>query len=62
MSQYCAIISLVAGIVFAFFALLLEPKGVVDGSACWVVAQLLIYSASIFGVKVAIKDYIKRQR
>lgn len=60
MDKWCATIALAAGIVLAFVALVITPLGVIDTSAIWVIAQLLIYSAGIFGVRLTLKDFIRK--
>lgn len=60
MDKWCALISLAAGIVLAFVALILAPVGVIDTSAVWVIAQLLIYSAGLFGVRIAARDLLRK--
>lgn len=62
MEKVCAIISLVAALILSFVALFLPPRGVIDSSACMLIAQLLIYSASIMGVRLCILDFLKAKK
>ena len=39
-----------------FIAVYLEPQGIIDTSVLYVIAQLLVYSASMLGITSAIKE------
>ena len=55
-----ALLLLVFGAAMAATSLLLPPEGEIDGSVLMLFGQILVYSGSIFGVKIYIKDLIKR--
>ena len=48
------------GCILATISLFMPPEGEIDGSVLMLFAQILVYSGSIFGVKIYIKDLIKR--
>ena len=48
------------GCVLATISLFMPPEGEIDGSVLMLFAQVLVYAGSIFGVKIYIKDLIKR--
>lgn len=48
--------ALVSAVAIMFIAVYLEPKGVIDTSVLYVIAQLLVYSASMLGITSAIKE------
>jgi len=48
------------GCILATFSLFMPPEGEIDGSVLMLFGQILVYSGSIFGVKIYIKDLIKR--
>ena len=48
------------GCILALISLYMPPEGEIDGSVLMLFAQILVYSGSIFGVKIYIKDLIKR--
>ena len=41
---------LLFAIIISFVALLLPPQGVIDPSVLWVVAQALLFAASVLGI------------
>ncbi len=45
-----AILMLLFSIAISFMALLIPPPGVIDPSVLWVVAQALLFSASVLGL------------
>ena len=47
-------------VVVALISLFMPPEGEIDGSVLMLFAQILVYAGSIFGVKIYIKDLIKR--
>ena len=48
------------GAVVALISLFMPPEGEIDGIVLMLFAQILVYAGSIFGVKIYIKDLIKR--
>lgn len=48
------------GCILATISLFMPPEGEIDGSVLMLFAQILVYSGSMFGVKIYIKDLIKR--
>ena len=55
-----AALLLIFGAVVALISLFMPPEGEIDGSVLMLFAQILVYAGSIFGVKIYIKDLIKR--
>ncbi|MBQ2492484.1 MAG: hypothetical protein II527_04055 [Bacteroidales bacterium] len=55
-----AALLLLFGAVVALISLFMPPEGEIDGSVLMLFGQILVYSGSIFGVKIYIKDLIKR--
>ena len=51
--------ALASAIVIAFLGILIEPLGIIDTSLLYVIAQLLIYSASLLGISSAIQQFTK---
>lgn len=49
LKNWTAMISFVVAIVLGFIALFLPPSGVIDESVLWFTAQLLVFTANIFG-------------
>lgn len=47
-------IALASAVFIAIFAIYIEPMGIIDTSVLYVVAQLLIYSASLMGISSAV--------
>lgn len=43
-------IALICAVVLSGIACFIEPEGVIDTSVLYVIAQLLIYSASLLGI------------
>lgn len=54
--NYLSSIALISAVAIMFIAVYLEPKGVIDTSVLYVIAQLLVYSASMLGITSAIKE------
>ena len=48
------------GCILATISLFMPSEGEIDGSVLMLFGQILVYSGSIFGVKIYIKDLIKR--
>ena len=48
------------GCILATISLFIPPEGEIDGSVLMLFGQIIVYSGSIFGVKIYIKDLIKR--
>lgn len=48
--------ALLSAVAIMFIAVYLEPKGIIDTSVLYVIAQLLVYSASMLGITSAIKE------
>ena len=49
LKKLVAMISFFAAIVIGLIALFLPPEGVIDDSVLWFIAQLLVFTANIFG-------------
>lgn len=57
-----SIVCMVAAIVIAFVALYCPPVGVIDTSVLWFTAQLMVFVASIIGVKLVLPDVFKSRK
>ena len=44
-----ALVSFISAIVIGFIALYLPPRGIIDTSVLWFVAQLLVFTSNILG-------------
>lgn len=44
-----AVISFISAIVIGFIAIFLPPKGIIDTSVLWFIAQLLVFTSNILG-------------
>lgn len=51
--------ALISAVFFALCGVWIEPLGIVDTSLLYVVAQLLIYSASLLGISSAVGHLAK---
>ena len=49
LKRWVAMISFFAAIIIGVIALFLPPSGVIDDSVLWFTAQLLVFTANIFG-------------
>ena len=49
LKRWLAMISFFAAIIIGVIALFLPPEGVIDDSVLWFTAQLLVFTANIFG-------------
>lgn len=49
LKRIVAIVSFIVAIVIGFIAIFLPPKGVIDSSVLWFIAQLLVFTSNIFG-------------
>ena len=49
LKKWVAMISFFAAIIIGVIALFLPPEGVIDDSVLWFTAQLLVFTANIFG-------------
>lgn len=49
MKKVLAVLSFISAIVLGFIAMFLPPKGVIDTSILWFIAQLLVFTSNIFG-------------
>lgn len=46
------IVSFICSLVIGFMALFLPPKGVIDSTVLWFIAQMLLFTSNIFGFKL----------
>ena len=60
MERASALLLLIFGAAMAATSLFMPPEGEIDGSVLMLFAQILVYAGSIFGVKIYIKDLVKR--
>ena len=44
-----ALLSFISAIVIGFIALYLPPRGIIDTSVLWFVAQMLVFTSNILG-------------
>lgn len=51
-NKVLCVITLITGIAFGIAGLCLPPTGVIDNSILILVAQLLVYSASVIKIKI----------
>lgn len=51
--------ALVAAVTIAMCGVFIAPMGIVDSSLLYVIAQLLIYSASLLGISSAVQHIAK---
>lgn len=59
-----AAVALALAGVLSLWAMLLPPQGEIDQSVLWVVAQFLVFSATLLGVEMAIsriRDIVKKE-
>lgn len=56
-NKILCIITLITGIAFGIAGLCLPPIGIIDNSVLILIAQLLVYSASV--IKIKIKNVFK---
>lgn len=52
MRNYLCIICTMAAIVIGIWAMYMPPQGIIDSSVLWFTAQLLIFTASLLGIKL----------
>ena len=57
-----SIVCMVAAIAIAFVALFCPPVGIIDTSVLWFTAQLMVFVASIIGVKLVLPDVFKSRK
>lgn len=60
MEHITALLVILFGMVVALISLFMPPEGEIDGSVLMLNGQVLVYAGSIFGVKLYIKDLVKR--
>ena len=59
LSYLSAFMAFVFGIIITVWGFVTEPAGEVHDSVLWILGQMLIYSASVFGVGMFINNEIK---
>lgn len=60
MERISAALLLLFGAAVVLVSLLMPPEGEIDGSVLMLNGQVLVYAGSIFGVKIYIKDLLRR--
>lgn len=60
MERITASLLLLFGAAVVLVSLLMPPEGEIDGSVLMLNGQVLVYAGSIFGVKIYIKDLLRR--
>lgn len=61
MKKWLAVSSFVIAVVLVAVNMLMPPPGKVDESIIYVFAQLLLYSATLLGVQMLLKDRDKNK-
>ena len=56
-----AIALLLAGIILAFLGFYMPPEGEIHDSVLWLFAQCLIYTGSVFGLQLYVRQKISEQ-
>lgn len=59
LSYLSAFMAFIFGIVITVWGFVTEPAGEVHDSVLWILGQMLIYSASVFGVGMFINNELK---
>ena len=59
LSYLSAFIAFIFGMVITVWGFATDPQGEVHDSVLWILGQMLIYSASVFGVGMFISSEIK---
>lgn len=54
-----SVVCMLSAIAIAFVALYCPPVGIIDTSVLWFTAQLMVFVASIIGIKIIIPDVFK---
>lgn len=49
LKKLIGIVSFLISIVIGFIALYMPPVGIIDNSVLWFIAQLLVFTANLFG-------------
>lgn len=62
LSYLSAFMAFIFGMVITVLGFATEPTGEVHDSVLWILGQMLIYSASVFGVGMFISNEIKGMR
>lgn len=60
MEHLTALLAILFGMIISAISLFLPPEGEIDGSVLMLNGQVLVYAGSIFGVKIYIKDLLRR--
>ena len=47
-----AVIAMLSAILISFIALFIPPHGIIDSSVLWFTAQLLVFTATLLGLKM----------
>lgn len=59
LSYLSAFMAFIFGIIITVWGFVTEPAGEVHDSVLWILGQMLIYSASVFGVGMFINNELK---
>lgn len=62
LSYLSAFMAFIFGIIITVWGFVTEPAGEVHDSVLWILGQMLIYSASVFGVGMFINNELKGMR
>lgn len=54
-----AIASFVVSVIIALFCLIIPPRGVIDSSALWAVAQFLVFCCSLLEISATVEKLMR---
>ena len=57
-----AVLTLISGIVMCYIAFFKSEDGDVPSGALWYFGQTMVYAATIFGFKMVVDDYIRKNK
>lgn len=61
--QYAtAVVTLMSGIVMCYIAFFRSEEGDVPSGALWYFGQTMVYAATIFGFKLVVDDYLRKNK
>ena len=52
MREVISVISFISAVVIGFIAVFIPPQGIIDASVLWFTSQLLLFCASLLGIKL----------
>ena len=57
-----AVLTLISGSVMCYIAFFRSEDGDVPSGALWYFGQTMVYAATIFGFKLVVDDYIRKNK